>query len=134
MKLAFEEGLTLRQSYEREDSKLRRRVDGYAHAKKFKRWKRVLRRQRTVLDRVICDIEHEFEGHTAGTPIRSLLERAQRLRAQPVRGKDKLYALHAPEVECIGKGKARQPYEFGVKVGIAITAKKTDRRCAELPG
>jgi IS5 family transposase len=33
----------------------------------------------------------------------------------------KLYALHAPEVECIGKGKARKPYEFGVKVGVAVT-------------
>ncbi len=31
--------------------------------------------------------------------------------------------LHAPEVECIGEGKARQPYEFGVKVGIATTKK-----------
>ncbi|OLH37687.1 transposase, partial [Xanthomonas oryzae pv. oryzae] len=30
----------------------------------------------------------------------------------------KLYALHAPEVECMSRGKARQPYEFGVKVGI----------------
>lgn len=30
-----------------------------------------------------------------------------------------LYAFHAPQVECIGKGKSRQPYEFGVKVGIA---------------
>jgi IS5 family transposase len=29
--------------------------------------------------------------------------------------------LHAPEVECISKGKARQPYEFGVKVSLAIT-------------
>lgn len=34
--------------------------------------------------------------------------------------KNKLYALHdAPEVECIGKGKARKPYEFGVKASIA---------------
>ncbi len=31
----------------------------------------------------------------------------------------KVYALHAPEVECIGKGKARAPYEFGCKVSIA---------------
>ncbi|WP_425526857.1 transposase, partial [Xanthomonas oryzae] len=36
----------------------------------------------------------------------------------------KLYALHAPEVECMSKGKARQPYEFGVKVGIAVSARK----------
>jgi len=31
------------------------------------------------------------------------------------------YAWHAPEVSCISKGKARRPYEFGVKVGIAST-------------
>jgi IS5 family transposase len=31
----------------------------------------------------------------------------------------KLYSLHAPEVECIGKGKARAPYEFGCKVSVA---------------
>ena len=24
----------------------------------------------------------------------------------------KVYSLHAPEVECIGKGKAHMPYEF----------------------
>src|SRR3546814_13306493 len=31
----------------------------------------------------------------------------------------KVYSLHAPEVECIGKGKAHRPYEFGVKVSVA---------------
>ena len=36
----------------------------------------------------------------------------------------KVYALHAPEVECIGKGKARAPYEFGCKVSIATPATK----------
>jgi IS5 family transposase len=43
---------------------------------------------------------------------------------QKPKDKNKLYALHAPEVECIGKGKARQPYEFGVKAGFAVTHKK----------
>jgi transposase, IS5 family len=37
------------------------------------------------------------------------------------RGRDKLYCLHAPEVECIGKGKAHARFEFGVKVSIATT-------------
>src|SRR5690606_36395015 len=30
---------------------------------------------------------------------------------------------HAPEVECIGEGKAHKPYEFGVKVSVATTVK-----------
>jgi IS5 family transposase len=35
----------------------------------------------------------------------------------------KVYSLHAPEVECIGKGKPHRPYEFGVKVSVATTLK-----------
>ena len=41
--------------------------------------------------------------------------------SQQRKEKNKLYALHAPEVECIAKGKARTPYEFGVTVSIATT-------------
>ena len=52
------------------------------------------------------------------------LERAERIRTQQRHDKNKLSALHAPEVECIGKGKARKPYEFGVKVSLAVTHKQ----------
>lgn len=48
----------------------------------------------------------------------------ERIRTQQPKDKNKLYALHAPEVECIGKGKARQPYEFGVKASVAVTHKR----------
>src|SRR3954447_3268368 len=38
---------------------------------------------------------------------------AERVRSQTQRQRGpKVYALHAPEVECIGKGKARTPYEL----------------------
>lgn len=49
------------------------------------------------------------------------LQRAERIRAQQRHDKNKLYALHAPEVECIGKGKARKPYEFGVKSAVVVS-------------
>ena len=52
------------------------------------------------------------------------LERAERIRTQQRTSKNKLYALHAPEVECISKGKARNPYEFGVKVSLVVTHKQ----------
>ena len=51
----------------------------------------------------------------------TLLERAERIRTQKLSDKNKLYALHAPEVECISKGKARKRYEFGVKVSLVVT-------------
>src|SRR6202046_3262386 len=49
-----------------------------------------------------------------------MLARRVREQRQNQRG-SKVYSLHAPEVECIGKGKAHRPYEFGVKVSIATT-------------
>ena len=58
---------------------------------------------------------------SAHTKLTTLLERAERIRSQLPKDKNKLYALHAPEVECISKGKARNRYEFGVKVSLAIT-------------
>ena len=48
-------------------------------------------------------------------------ERAERIRTQQHNDKNKLYALHAPEVECIGKGKARMPCEFGVKSAVVVS-------------
>ena len=53
------------------------------------------------------------------------LERAERIRTQPRHDKNKLYALHAPEVECIGKGKVRKPSEFCDKVSLAVTDRKS---------
>ena len=52
------------------------------------------------------------------------LERAERIRTQQRNNKNKLYALHAPEIECTSKGKARNPYEFGVKVSLVVTHKQ----------
>ena len=52
-------------------------------------------------------------------------ERVARILTQKAGDADKLYALHAPEVECIAKGKARTRYEFGVKTSIAVTNART---------
>jgi IS5 family transposase len=41
-----------------------------------------------------------------------------------VQPKSKLYALHAPEVECLAKGKARTPYESGEKVSVALRPRR----------
>src|SRR5262249_38092268 len=71
--------------------------------------------------RVIRDIERKIEGDAAlGERFASLLGLARKVRLQDRRDRGpKVYSLHAPEVECIGKGKARAPYEFGCKVSVA---------------
>lgn len=123
--LAKRHGIGLRQSYGREGPRLARKAGRHAHARQFKRMRRVLRRQRTVLGRIIRDIGRKMQAlpQQVQDSLASPLQRAQRLRDQRRQDANKLYAWHAPEVECIGKGKARQPYEFGVKVGIAVTAR-----------
>lgn len=121
--LAKRAGLSLKQSYEKEGKALRRRAGGYAHARQFRRLRKVLKRQRTMLGRLLRDVRRKMaalpDALKAGLDV--WLDRADRIRTQRPKDKGKLYALHAPEVECIGKGKARQPYEFGVKVSVAIS-------------
>ena len=81
---------------------------------------------RTWLGRLIRDIRSKIDGDEAlEAAFAVALERAGQVLTQEPKGSDKLYALHAPEVECIAKGKARTRYEFGVKVSIAATSERT---------
>src|SRR5215470_6412349 len=93
-------------------------VGRYSHAHQFKRARRMLKFLRTRLGRLIRDIARKIDGdadlEAAFVPLLSLATKV-RQQDQHQRGR-KVYALHAPEVECIGKGKARAPYEFGCKV------------------
>jgi IS5 family transposase len=119
-------GIVLKQTFAKQGKELRRKAGGYAHAKQFRRLRRVVKRQRTILGIVLRQIQRKLETtviESAATlsRLKTLIERAERIRTQQPKDKNKLYALHAPEVECIGKGKARKPYEFGVKASIAVT-------------
>ena len=84
-----------------------------------------LKKLRTYLGRVIRDIARKIEGRTdllGELVLGRILALARRVLDQkPHQRGPKVYSLHAPEVECIGKGKARAPYEFGVKVSVATT-------------
>ena len=122
-RLAGKHGVRLRQSYARVGKHALIAYQRYAHAKQFKRANRALRRVRTYLGRVFRDIVRKTRGDEAVRKIfaepLSLAFRVRHQR-QNQRGR-KVYSLHAPEVECIGKGKAHRPYEFGVKVSVATT-------------
>jgi transposase, IS5 family len=125
VKLAKKCGVELRQSYTRVGKFALIQHQRYAHAKQFKRAKRALRKLKTYLGRVIRDIARKIDGDPGfEAAFAHLLSLARRVRAQE-RGQrgPKIYSLHAPEVECIGKGKAHKPYEFGVKVSVATPLK-----------
>jgi IS5 family transposase len=121
VRLAKTHGIKLRQSYERVGKFALIKHQRYAHAKQFERANRALRTLRTQLGRVIRDINRKVAGDEAlRAAFASQLTLAMRVRDQRQRQRGKkVYSLHAPEVECIGKGKAHKPYEFGVKVSVA---------------
>ena len=121
VRLAKQKGVNLRQSYERVGKIALIRHQRYAHAKQFKRANRALKTLRTQLGRVLRDIRRKIKDdvdlRNSFAPKLALAERVH-VQRQKQRGQ-KVFSLHAPEVECIGKGKAHKPYEFGVKVSVA---------------
>ena len=137
VELAKECGLSLKQTFVKEAKQLTRRAGGYAHAKQFRRMRKVINRQRTIVGRLSREIQRQVANQITSQVtalsaeikdmITEALAKAQRLMTQTkhrkAQGTPKLYSWHAPETECISKGKARTPYEFGVKVGITSTIK-----------
>ena len=126
-KLARKHGVPLRQSYARVAPNAAMMAGRYAHARQFKRHNRELKFLRTRLGRLMRDIGRKIDGDNALQEIFAIpLGRAEQIRGQKQRQRGwKLYSWHAVETECIGKGKAHAPYEFGCKVSITTT----NRRC-----
>ena len=121
-RLAKKQGVAVRQSYLRVARRARREVGRLMHAGQRRQAERWVRKLRTWTGRLTRDIERKTAGEPDLVGARALvLERVKRLLAQKRDDRNKLYALHAPEVECIAKGKARARYAFGVKVSIAVT-------------
>lgn len=122
VRLAKQFDVPLRQSYARLGPKAMLRAGRYFHARQFKRANKEIRRLKTFLGRVWRDLTRKLANRD---DIRCFflaeLGLAERLLAQKKNDKKKLYSLHAPEVECISKGKAHKKYEFGVKVSVATT-------------
>jgi IS5 family transposase len=131
VEVAKEAGIDLKQTYAKEGQALGYKAGRYAHARQFRRMRRTIARQRTVVGRLQRDIERKAAALTGvAAAVREALQTTLARAAQIVmqsgskkapKGTPKLYSFHAPEVSCINKGKSRQPYEFGVKVGIAST-------------
>lgn len=147
--LATRAGIKLKQSYAPEGQQLRRRAGGYAepghkassgrsvpgggpglralcdlqgHARQFKRLRRLLRRQHIILGRLVRAVECEL-GDSTQANLKFWIDRGWKIQPQRLHDSNRLYALHAPEVEYSGEGKSRQPFEFGVKLRMPVTHK-----------
>jgi IS5 family transposase len=125
VKLAKHHNVPLRQSYARLSRLQHLMVGRYAKAKQFRRMRKATKKLKTYLGRVTRDIERKSaDNDELETVFQPKLNQARQLLTQQRKSKNKLYSLHAPEVECIGKGKAHKPWEFGVKVSVVTTVKE----------
>ena len=125
VKLAAKNGIALRQNYNLTAKTLLRKISGYLHAKQMKRARKAIKHLKTIVGRVVRDVERKI-GSSANlaeifTPI---LNQSRRLLLQERTSKNKIYSLHEPDVACISKGKAHKRYEFGCKVSLAVTNKQ----------
>lgn len=119
VRLCHHRGVRLRQSYARLGPRHLYRANRYGYAR---RMRGQIRKLHTYLGRVVRDIERKMGAdEQLQLVFADELAMARRLLAQHRTSSNKLYSLHAPEVECISKGKAHKRYEFGVKVSIAVT-------------
>jgi len=117
--IAKKRGIELRQSYARLGEWLLRQQGRYAHARQMKRAAKATKQLRNYLGRVIREMECSAGKLTKRE--QEILELVKRQYIQKRDDKNKIYSLHAPEVECIAKGKAHKKYEFGCKASIVST-------------
>ena len=119
-------GIELRQSYVRVGQRALQKQGRYAHANQGRRARKETRKLKVYLGRVIRDIRRKaVGGMELSQRLEQYLERAERIFRRQREDKHKLYSMHAPEVECISKGKAHKRYEFGCKVSVVTTSKNS---------
>lgn len=126
VKIAKKHNIKLRQNYNRKAKTYALMAGRYVHAKQFKRMKMMNKKLKSRLGRIVRDIERQLPKNNLllQQAFELGLVQAKQLINQQQNSKNKRYSLHAPETECISKGKAHKKYEFGVKASIAITNKE----------
>jgi len=117
---AKSEGVPLRQTYAKAGKRAQRQQSRYAAAQQYKRAGRETRKLQVFLGRVIRDVQRN--ASQPSQQLQHMLDIAQRIFSQQRHDSHKLYSVHAPEVECIAKGKVHKKYEFGCKVAFTTTA------------
>jgi len=124
--LAKAEDIPLRQSYSRKGKHAQFMANRYMAAHQVKRARKKVKEVKNYLGRVIRNIEASArKGKVLSPALETAMVKARIACRQTLdpKAKDKLYSWHAPEVECIAKGKTHKKYEFGCKASYATTNK-----------
>ncbi|WP_458693240.1 transposase family protein, partial [Candidatus Megaera venefica] len=141
--LCYENGIYLNETYAKTFKKDTLKLWKYREDSKARKRSKIMKGLKIRLGRLIriCQrslIASEIELSMAEKEV---LSKVKKIHAQSVLNKvqkkkykeenDVLYSFHAPEVECIGKGKLHKPYEFGNKVAIGVSGRGNFVLCAK---
>jgi IS5 family transposase len=130
IEVAKANGIDHKQTFAKEGQLLGYKAGCYAFARQFKRMRNIINHQHTVVGRLQREVARKMSTLSQAvqeTPGQTF-DKAKRLVAQTAGRKAmgnlaEFFSCHAPEVECISKGKSLNQYEFGMKVGLAMTLK-----------
>ena len=122
--IAEEENLELRQAYTRTVKKLSFDQRFRNHPKNYGKAKKADRKIKTIAGRLVRELERKLPADSLANYFSSL-SIFKRVLLQKRNDTQKIYSLHEPFVQCIGKGKEHKKYEFGSKVSI-IKTKNSD--------
>ena len=89
------------------------------HPKNRKKALTADKKLRTIAGRLVRELKRNLGENTRYT---GLIERFEAILSQRRNSRKKIYSIHEPEVQCIGKGKEHKKYEFGNKVSVIRSA------------
>ena len=115
--IADDNNIELRQSYRRTLKKLLMDQRFRNHPKNKGKARKADKKIKTIAGRLVRELERKL----APDLDQSFLTLFKKVLAQKKSDSNKIYSLHEPDVQCIGKGKEHKKYEFGSKVSITTT-------------
>lgn len=118
--IAEQEAIELRQSYGRTVKRLSYQLRFHKSAKQQKQARKASKKIKTIAGRLVRELERKLPSDRLAEHSTSL-GLFKRVLAQQKNDSNKVYSLHEPTVQCIGKGKERKKYEFGNKVSVMLT-------------
>jgi IS5 family transposase len=122
-KLARAYGIQQRRTFGKEVKAMRLNIRHFRHVKRRAKAKKALKRLRTIAHILIRELRRTLPKYALFDQYQKDFLFYERVLGQQPKDKNKIYALHEPDVYCIGKGKDHKQYEYGNKVSVATTAK-----------
>ncbi len=122
-KLAKKEGIQQHRTYLKEVKHCRLAIRNFRHPKKRIKARKALKCLRTIAGILIRELRRKLSAYDLFEVHQRDFLFYERVLAQRLKDKHKIYSLHEPHVYCMVKGKDHVPYEYGNKVSIASTAK-----------